>query len=274
MLVVSAAFDATAVTRPGAGTPGCGRPAPRYDGRVREARARAWIGTGLKRLGEQAGVEVRRHRAAGRRRARLMADRAVELVIDVGANRGQYAEELRRYGYRGAIVSFEPLSEAYADLQGRVARDDAWRAHKLALSDTESSLDLGDTDEFGSALPAGQRLVSLFPEAAPRGHESVPAARLDELDLDFPPDRRTMLKLDVQGYELRVLASAAGILDNVGIIETELSITALYDGQPVLADTVRDLDDAGFVLVAMEPILRDWRTGEHLQFDGLFVRHA
>ena len=226
----------------------------------------------LKRAGERSGLEVRRHRPFGSRRARLLAEREVQLVIDVGANRGQYAEELRRHGYQGRIVSFEPSAAAYAALEGRADVDERWQVRRLALSDGGPSLELGAADNFGSALPVGEQLAALFPEAVPAALERVPAARLDEVDLDLPPSGRTLLKLDVQGYELRVLAGAAGILTDIAIVEAELSVVPLYDGQPLLADTLHALEDAGFALVALEPILRDWRTGEHLQFDGMFVR--
>ncbi len=134
------------------------------------------------------------------------------------------------------------------------------------------ALTLGLTDNFASALPVAGRLASLFPEAVPETQASVPAGRLDEQALDLPPGERTLLKLDVQGYELRVLAGATGMLPSVGMVETELSVAPLYEGQPVLADMVAALREAGFALAALEPILRDWRTGEHLQFDGVFVR--
>jgi FkbM family methyltransferase len=196
----------------------------------------------------------------------------VELVIDVGANRGLYAGELREHGYRGRIVSFEPLASAYAELAGRAAGDPLWEVRRLALSDTAGSLALGTTDNFASALPVAEPLASLFPEAVPEAEESVSAGRLDGEVLDLPGEGRTLLKLDVQGYELRVLAGAAGMLEAVGVVETELSVVPLYEGQPLLADMLRALDEAGFALAALEPILRDWRTGEHLQFDGVFVR--
>jgi FkbM family methyltransferase len=196
----------------------------------------------------------------------------VELVIDVGANRGLYAEELREHGYRGRIVSFEPVAAAYAELAGRAAGDPLWEVRRLALAENEGSLTLGTTDNFASALPVADPLASLFPEAVPESEESVPAGRLDSQPLDLSGTGRTLLKLDVQGYELRVLSGAAGMLEAVGLVETELSVVPLYEGQPLFADMLRALQEAGFTLAALEPILRDWRTGEHLQFDGLFVR--
>jgi FkbM family methyltransferase len=239
---------------------------------VGSARARARAGAALKRAGERIGLEVRRHRPAGARRADLLAERGVELVIDVGANQGQYAAQLRRYGYRGAIISFEPLSGPYAALRRRAAADERWEVRRLALSDGDHDIELGVAGIFGSALPTGPHLAALFPEAVPMAHERVPAARLDDLALELPAAGVTLLKLDVQGYELRVLAGATRTLAGVDVIEAELSVAALYDGQPRLGEVLRALEDEGFALHALEPTLRDYRTGEQLQYDGLFVR--
>ena len=62
-------------------------------------------------------------------RARLLASERIDLLLDVGANEGQYALRMRRAGFQGRIVSFEPLSDAFAALERRAA---ATRAGRLA----------------------------------------------------------------------------------------------------------------------------------------------
>src|SRR5205807_2909453 len=65
--------------------------------------------------------------------AELFARVAPDCVLDVGANAGQYAQMLRRHGYRGWIVSFEPVRGAFEELEQAAGRDARWRAFRRAL---------------------------------------------------------------------------------------------------------------------------------------------
>ena len=51
----------------------------------------------------------------------------ITVVLDVGANEGQYGVQLRRSGYGGRIVSFEPGSEAHASVTACAAADEKWQ---------------------------------------------------------------------------------------------------------------------------------------------------
>ncbi len=240
--------------------------------RAVRTRARNWTGALAKRLGERAGIDIARHHPPGPRRAALIRRHGIEMVLDVGANRGQYARDLRAYGYGGEIVSFEPSSGAFSVLSTLAADDAHWHARREAVGDHDALITLGEADNFSSVLPAAERLTELFPEARPRRTETVRARRLDDAGLALPRGCTTLLKIDVQGYELPVWEGAEGILPHVAIVETELSLVPLYDGQALLADLVGRIELAGLQLRWLEPVLRDRTTGAYLQFDGVFAR--
>jgi asparagine synthetase A len=76
----------------------------------------------------------------------------------------------------------------------------------------------------------------------------------------------------VQGYELSALKGAVATLKRAAIVEAELSIAELYEGQPLLPQVVSFLRSQGFVLIDLLPEFRDIRSGDLLQVNGLFVR--
>lgn len=80
----------------------------------------------------------------------------VNLVFDIGANAGQFAQSLRELGYRGRIVSFEPQSEAREQLERAASVDPLWEvAPKAAIGaeDGEIELNLAANSISSSLLP-------------------------------------------------------------------------------------------------------------------------
>lgn len=76
-------------------------------------------------------------------RRRLLDGFGIDVILDVGANAGQFAVSLREsMGYRGEIVSFEPLPDAFAHLRSFAVQDPAWEAHNVALGEADGELTL------------------------------------------------------------------------------------------------------------------------------------
>jgi FkbM family methyltransferase len=219
---------------------------------------------------------VRQHtplRSFAAARDALMESRGVDVVLDVGANAGQYGELLRERGYAGRIVSLEPVAEAFAELERRARADGRWEAVCVAVSDSDGELTLNVTGDSRStsALTRNERFADL-PGWAPKESRSVPARRLDGLVSELlRPGERAYLKLDVQGYERHVLAGAGDALSRFEAIELELSVTSLYEGQPSLVEMLPLLARGGFRPVSLEPILLD-EDGMLMELDGLFAR--
>jgi FkbM family methyltransferase len=233
----------------------------------------------IKQLARAAGYELRRYTVQSSpdaQLARLLANFVVDLVLDVGANEGQYVHKLRAIGYRGRVVSFEPLSSAYASLEAAARSDSLWEvAPRMALGavETEVSLNISGhslSSSIHQMLPEHERAA---PGSAVVGTEMVTLARLDRIARTYLKDARSvLLKIDTQGYEDRVLAGAAGIMDRITAIQAELSFVPLYAEQPLFDEMRGKIEAMGFDLFAIFPGYVHEVTGRTLQVDGFFLR--
>ena len=207
--------------------------------------------------------------------AATIAHLDVTTVLDVGANIGQYASALRASGYRGTIVSCEPLSDAFAHLARRASHDDHWDVVRSAVGAEAGTAEINvSANSFSSSLLT---MTAAHTSAAPGSEtvatESVPLTTVADLVTarSIDPDR-TLLKIDTQGYEAQVLDGAGPLVGKIAAISLELSFVPLYAGQQLFDDLVTRLRGAGYLLYALEAGFGDRRTGRMLQCDGLFVR--
>ena len=213
-----------------------------------------------------------------RRLARVLDHLAISLVLDVGANTGQYGARLRRAGYGGRIVSFEPLAEAHRRLRAAAAEDDAWQVPApLALGDAETPLTLNRAaaSDMSSALDLTAEMAGLLDDAAVVARETAPQARLERIWPDHVrAGDRVLLKIDTQGYDDRVLAGAAGVIGRLSAIQLELSIVPVYEGQSDWREMVDRLDALGFSPVLFLPGYFNRSTARLIEMDGVFVNRA
>jgi FkbM family methyltransferase len=221
--------------------------------------------------GRRAGIEITRYRPLAQRRASLLTQQSITLVLDVGGNRGQYGHELRAHGYRGSIISFEPLEQALSHLRDAAASDVDWDVRDVALGEVreEAQISVASNLASSSLLTMLDTHRIAAPDVTVIAQEPVRVVPLDETE--FPHDRATLLKLDVQGYEDRVLRGATRSLEQVELLECELSIIPLYGGQLTLRPMLELLAAAHFELVDLEPGPRA-ADGSTIYVDALFEK--
>jgi FkbM family methyltransferase len=207
------------------------------------------------------------------RRARFVADAGVTVLVDVGAHIGEYASEARRAGFTGRIESFEPLRGSYEALAARAEGDPLWHCHRLALGDASGTLTMhvAGNDVSSSALAMLPSHVAGDPRSAYVGTQEAEATRLDDLDIAGPSDV-LYVKVDVQGYERRVLAGGTRTLERAALVELELSLVRLYEGGPLCAEMIQYLAELGFEPIWLDRAFLDERTGRMLQVDAIFAR--
>lgn len=230
---------------------------------------------GFHRALQRIGVDLVRHDASTSitaARARLLRRHEIDLVVDVGANAGWYGAEVRASGYRGRIVSFEPVATTFAELLARAAGDRAWEVRHAALGskDGKTSINVAANSWSSSLLPMAPIHLRAAPSSAYVAHEEVEVARLDTLRVVGPQDT-ALLKIDVQGSELEVLAGAEEALRQVRVLECELQLVPLYEGAPLVAEVVGWLDRRGFDAAWLGTTFVEPEAGDQLALDGLFV---
>lgn len=205
----------------------------------------------------------------------LLGELEVTVVLDVGANAGEFAERLRHHGFEGRIVSFEPRREAFIQLERRAAHDPRWTARCVALgaTATEVTVNVSANRVSSSILELERAHIQAAPDARYVAAERVAQVRLDDLAGELLDDSDVVaMKLDVQGYEGAVLAGAANVLERAAVLHLELSLEGVYKGQPDWRAMVDDLLRQGFTLHALEPVFCDRVTGQTLQVDAVFRR--
>jgi FkbM family methyltransferase len=192
----------------------------------------------------------------------------IDTVLDVGANEGGYRRFLRRHaGYRGRIVSFEPVSTAYAALALDASADPAWQGRQLALGDSDghNEINICARSTMSSFLRRDSETLQrdgynhLLRITDVVRKETVQVRRLDSI-LDTvvdDPDARIFLKCDTQGYDLQVMAGAVASLASILAIQIELSFKPIYEAAPAYDEALARLREYGFDVAGIYPVRRD-----------------
>jgi FkbM family methyltransferase len=204
----------------------------------------------------------------------FLRSRDCDLVVDVGANLGQFGRQVREFGYRGNLISFEPIAGVHAALQHTAADDPAWQVLRLALGREAGTADINISydSSFSSIKPLASGAVEMFDIARVQSVERVPVERLDDV-LRGRAEQRLFLKIDTQGYEQEVLAGAAETLEKCIGLLIELPVKQLYQGTWDFPEAIRYFDALGFEPAQIRPVSQVSSDPVcTVEFDCLFCR--
>jgi len=208
------------------------------------------------------------------RRVSILSALSIAQLIDVGANEGQYAEDIRDAGYSGRIISCEPVEQPFRILERAATGDGLWVCRQVALgaSHGEAEIAVAGLTVFSSLLSPTAEMLALDPRSAGVTVERVPVVTLDELASELCDEQPLGVKIDAQGAERQILMGGAKTLERSAYIELELSPRPLYEGEATMSEMIDRLSDLGYVLGLVENIASDVRVGRALQVNGIFVR--
>jgi len=206
--------------------------------------------------------------------ADFLETRSVDLIIDVGANRGQFAAELRAIGYHGRIHSFEPLPDAFAELEGYASRDSLWELSHVAIGrqPDELEINVAENNVFSSFRPLSEEGERFDPHSRTVGKRRVPVVTLDDALRDATA-KSIFLKIDTQGFEEEVLAGAKSMLERCVGVQLELPVDHLYEGVWSFTEALTAMERYGFVPAQFRTV--NPRAGDRaaaVEFDVIFRR--
>ena len=204
----------------------------------------------------------------------ILTNKSTSLVIDVGANCGDWAIDLRSWGYRGRILSFEPLTTEFNLLAERSHKDLNWEALNLAVGDGNynSEINISNNSVSSSLSQILPDHIEAESSSKTIGQQSIEIVSLDEYEHSWVKSSDSIfIKIDVQGFEKKVLDGALNLLGKTALIQLELSFNPLYSDDVCFNEMKLFLKEKGFLPYHIQNGFRHSQTGELLQIDVLFI---
>jgi len=198
----------------------------------------------------------------------------VDLVIDVGANIGQFASELRSTGYTGEIISFEPVVSTYLQLVENSKTDPLWKPINIGLGskNEEISINTSSFSVFDSILKLNDFAVKNWESLEVESTELIRISTLDQFVFENKlQDRRIFLKLDTQGYDLEAFRGASNSIHLIKAMQSEVSFVQIYEGMPNFRESLDTYLASGFQISAFFPISQQ-PNGASIEMDCLLVK--
>ena len=200
----------------------------------------------------------------------------VETVLDVGAHKGEYAGGLRDHGYRGRIVSIEPVPESHAILSLRAQDDPLWHVlPPMIVSDRPGAVPFyrNAESDMSSLLEIRDEIKPLLSRSIPIESINPPVFDLRTVfDIAAIPLEKTFLKLDTQGQDLAIVKSFSRAFDVLIGVQVELALVPIYQTEPQWLEAVGVLQALGLTPILFIPGYFNQRTARLFAMDGVFVR--
>lgn len=210
-------------------------------------------------------------------RKKILESYKINTILDIGANTGQFAQMIRKIGYTKKILSFEPLSSAFALLEKNAKKDLQWDVFNFALGSKEEKrvINIALNSVSSSFLDIMPSHLKAAAGSQYLGSETVNIKPLDAIYHNLLKQKNNIyIKIDAQGFEAEIIKGAEKSLNYISTIEMEMSLVPLYSGETLFNELYASMIKKGYRLIFVEPAFASPHTGELLQINGIFHRFS
>ena len=200
-------------------------------------------------------------------------DMGIKTVLDIGGNVGRFSKTMEYLFPDAKIIAFEPLPSCHGKMVKLMNNYKNFRSYNIGLGDEPAEMEMEESnhDPSSSLLPMAELHKDAFPFAEGGKKKKVQVKRLDDLEDELSIQGPMMIKVDVQGFEEKVIAGGLEVFAKAKILVLELSFQELYEGQPFFDDIYKMLIPLGFKFYGNMGLMKHPKTGLPLDADCLFV---
>ena len=227
----------------------------------------------IKKYLRMTGIDIIRYHKQGNPLGWLRSEN-ISTVFDIGANIGQFAQEIRAELPDAQIYSFEPIKECHDELIRSMGNDKKFRAFQLALGDKKETktIHVSFYAPSSSLLEQSEELKKLFPHVTGTIGENIKVERLDDIVHELTIEKPFLVKMDVQGFEDRVIEGGKETIAEADVLIIETSFIKLYEGQPLFDDIYKKLKSLGFSYNGSLRSKKDPKNGKIIFEDSIFLK--
>lgn len=201
----------------------------------------------------------------------------IKTVLDIGANEGQFARKITKIFPEAYIYAFEPLAIPFQQLS-RLAHQQPKKitAFNLALGDSIKPIEIYSHLYFNpssSILRTTELCETVYPMVKKQEKIVIEQSTLDHAIADISLDDQILIKLDVQGYEDRVIKGGMETFKKSTACIVEISLDQLYEGQAQFREIFNLLDQLGYTYAGnLDQVLG--KHGHVRYFNAVFVKES
>ena len=203
-------------------------------------------------------------------------EKKINYIFDIGANEGQFTKDIRFYGYKNEIISFEPLKLEFEKLKSNSQNDDNWSVYKrcaIGNKNNEIEINVSENSVSSSVLQINKEHCDVSPDSRFIDKQTVKQKKLDDIYEELNKrEKNCFLKIDVQVYEEQVLEGAKNVISEFKGLLVEVSLTDLYEGQTSWIEMIDKIQSLGFKIWSIDRGFTNKKNGKTLQVDLVFFR--
>ena len=176
-----------------------------------------------------------------------LVNRSPKVILDCGANIGFVTHQFKTNFPNATIHAFEPNPSIFSRLSNHYENSDKVHCHNMGIADENGELMFNvnansgtssflNPTEYHTSNLASRKITPI----------KVPVCAISNIMSKEKIHHIDLLKLDIEGFEIKAMQGIENISENVSLIFTEVNLIPTYENQPLLEDVILYLRQKGF----------------------------